>query len=210
MAVLDRCAELEPEDLRRAIAAANEILVEYGEGPRPVPFDLLDVSPFSAIHALAADLAPTGIVLSSVHRLLEDPKTAQGLAIYVTQRLAEHPMLLDMVEQRIIDNRRPTSEHGLEHNCVSLIALSLRVTKVQAGTHSCDLSAQNSDMKALIAKLVQEQAMSAGPAAGNAPGASPAGQHTAPPSSAAPQGGPMPPTPSAEAFAPPAPGYGHR
>lgn len=210
MAVLDRCAELEPEELRRAIAAAAEILIEYGEGLRPVPFDLLDVPPFSAIHSLAADLAPTGIDLSSVHRLLEDPKTAQGLAIYVTQRLAEHPMLLNMVEQRLSDERSPASEHSLEHNCVTLVTLSLRVTRVQAGTHSCDLSGQNTDMKALIRKLVQEQAMSAGSGPGGAPAAPPAGRYGTSPPSAPPQAGPTPSSPSAEAYAPPAPGHGRR
>jgi hypothetical protein len=210
MAVLDRCAELEPEELRRAIAAAAEILVEYGEGPRPVPYDVLDVAPFSAVHALAADLAPTGIDLSAVHRLLEDPKTAQGLAIYVTQRLAEHPMLLDMVEHRFADERRPTSEHGLDHSCVSLVALSLRVTRVQAGTHSCDISAQNADMKALIAKLVQEQALSAGPTPGGAAAAPSSGRHGAPQPPAAPPGGATSQPPSQDAFVPPASGYGRR
>jgi hypothetical protein len=206
MAVLDRCAELDTEGLKRAVAAAAEVLVEYGEGHRPVPYDLLDMPPFSAVHALAADLAPTGIDLSAVHRLLEDPKTAQGLAIYVTQRLAEHPMLRDMVERRYTEEHRPESEHGLEHSCISLVTLSLRVMAVRAGQHHCDLSAQNTDMKALIGKLTREQAMSTAPTPTGAPPAPPTGRHGAPPPPAVAPGPPA----SAEAFAPPAPGYGNR
>lgn len=157
MAVLDRCAELAPEDLRRAIAATAEVLVEYGEGDRPIPFDLLDMPPSSAVHVLAADFAPVGVEVLAVERLLEDPKTAKGLALYAVSRLRDHPLVRDLVEHRYTDELNSGLEHSLEHCCVSLVVLAVRVNRVQAGSHGCEFRSQTDEMKNLVSSLTREQ-----------------------------------------------------
>jgi hypothetical protein len=157
MAVLDICAELAPEELNRAIAATAEVLVEYGEGDRPVPFDLMDMPASAAVHVIAADFAPLGVELHALLHLLDDPKTAKALALYVVGRLREQALVRDLVEHRYTDEGRAAPGFDLQHNCVTLIVLAVRVTRVQAGMHACEFRAQADEVKTLISSLSREQ-----------------------------------------------------
>lgn len=153
MPIMDRFPELTAVELSRLVTAASQVLVEQGIGDESIPPDLLDMAPRSIAGLIADELRPNDASTERVKDVVEDPASAQQLAIKVIGLVRSNEELTALIEQRYDELERKMFAPELMLLIGALVVLAMRVKRVRIGQSEVTFYPASDEVKAFVVEL---------------------------------------------------------